>query len=1293
MVKISKPLSAGKVSDYYKVEYSAADQRYFREGEKQLIGEWHGKLAEHFGLGSGVDPVHYDRMAEGHHPLTGEVLIKARLAGDPRTWIKQDADWKTHIEELFVKQGVDKHVLREVPASEYRVSPPRPVAGFGEVLAPRTEREATLIQVHDVAAKFYSDRLAAAGGETARQYLETERGITETTWQEAGVGYAPKGDVLWAALQPQFSEELLAASGLFARDRQGNIHDRFQDRIMFPITDRAGETIAFGGRCLSDENTLAPKYLNSRETEIYKKSEVLYGFHEAAMEQSGRLVVQEGYLDVLASRQAGIRDVVSLSGTALSEDQARQIRSVASDVVLNLDLDGPGQKASDASLDTLLEAGVRVRGVSVPDDAAAFARAEGGEALKEKVDQPRPLVEWLAERARGKWNLEESRDPQERAEAVRWVSGKVEKVPAEQRERMSAELARYLKVEVEEADLKPKFREHVAAWDMTFAPNKSYSVAALVGGDSRIVEWHQASVREALDEGEKYAQARIGGASPAQTTENWASALFMHDVARPVDGATPNPHLHTHAVMFNMTLADEGGRVRSMNPAEIFLVQSYTSSVYQASMANHALAGGYKLEHGRNFSTRIKGFSDEYLEAMSARTEAIETEKAAAGLVGAEADELVNKRLREPKQVWEAEALHAEHRRQAEEMGQKPWEVACEALGSAGVRIAPQERREIANKAITYARDRLQEGQAVNDHFELMRDALRSGMGRIRVQDVKEAFDERVADQKGEFVRVDHYRENAPGWRYTTKNMRQYETQLIERVLAGIDAAEPIAQVTRDEFRDRYKNQVGTNGKKFELNDGQLWTGYRAVTESHQFVIVKGAAGVGKSESFRIIAEIARNEGLDVRGVAPTGGASNNLRKEGIDSSTVQAHINRTVDPQAKRRLYLFDEGSLAGTRQVHKFMSLVRPQDRVIFAYDPRQHQSVEAGRIVEELERAGLPTYRLEKIERQRESPELLEVVNKFKNGDMISGLQDYQEQGRIREEPNRDKRIKGLANWYALNEDIILTAPDNRTITDLNVAAREALRHQGKLGTEDEAIIGIFTNVRDLREVDRQEARMYERGNTVRWIKAVKDLGVKAGTYAKVLSVDAEANLVTVEVKDRLGKRELTYDPKRYFGVEIFNAAELPIAEGERLQLTRPWRVGRETIPNRSMAIVEGIGEDGKATLVFQDGKRMAWDPKQNPHVDYAYAVTSYSVQFATAQKVAIHLDTGDSKIWQLLDKPFLYVSTTRGKSDVRIFTDDAERLLDPVNSPVQRMALKPTALSPKERAAISVSAAYL
>jgi conjugative relaxase-like TrwC/TraI family protein len=213
-------------------------------------------------------------------------------------------------------------------------------------------------------------------------------------------------------------------------------------------------------------------------------------------------------------------------------------------------------------------------------------------------------------------------------------------------------------------------REHVAGWDWTLAPHKSYSVTALVGGDRKLIEDHKQAVRIALDAGEKYTQARLRDMAPV-TSANWCAALFLHDSARPVGDSPPNPHLHTHAVVFNMTNA--GDKIRSVQSREWFRIQSYVTAVYQAEMAYRAQARGYELEHGRNYSTAIKGYSEDYLEAMSARTEEIEREKAEKGLVGAEADERINKRLRQSKQPWNPEALWEEHRAQAERYGQCPY--------------------------------------------------------------------------------------------------------------------------------------------------------------------------------------------------------------------------------------------------------------------------------------------------------------------------------------------------------------------------------------------------------------------------------------------------------------------------------------------------------------------------------------------------------------------------------------------------------------------------------------------
>jgi conjugative relaxase-like TrwC/TraI family protein len=816
---------------------------------------------------------------------------------------------------------------------------------------------------------------------------------------------------------------------------------------------------------------------------------------------------------------------------------------------------------------------------------------------------------------------------------------------------------------------KKKHAAHVSAYDFTIGSPKAYSATALIGGDAGLIADHKAAVRIALDAGEVYTQARLRDTGPV-TTGKWCGALFLHDTARPVDGNAPNPHLHTHGVVFNMT--DAAGKMRSVQPWEWYRVQSYMTAAYQAEIAYRALGRGYELEHGRNFSTQIKGYSQEYLDAISARTKEIEAEKERLGIVGAESDERVNKRLRKPKQEWAPEALKAEHRRQAEEMGQHPEQIVAAARQREVRMLTAEERQQLAHKAIDHARDRLFEHQAVNDRYEIMRDALRYGLGHIRLQDVEQAF-----GQHREFVQVGHYRENAPGARYSTREMRQMERDTIDLLLAGQGTVKPIAaELTKDEFRAQYQERH-RGEQKIVPNGDQMRLGYNVLTAQHQVMIVRGAAGSGKTTALEPIAEVAAARGYEVLGMASASKAAENLRTLGIEPSTIQAHNLRPVDPAERKRLYILDEGSLIGTRQFHKFVKSVRSQDRVVVAYDHRQHQAVEAGRIIEEMEQAGVATFALERIVRQRDSPELLAVINEFKDGRMSAGLRMLDERGVIHQVPDRQKRLEYMAMWYVRHPDTLMVAPDNRTIGELNTAARYELRKAGRLGA-DVYEPRVLVGVRDVREADRKRTASYEAGNVVRWGKGVRGLGVASGDYTPVVRTDILANRVTILV----GKREVEYDPRLAYGVEIYEAERRKLAEGERIQITRPWKLSEHVrIPNRATGVIRELDAAGNAQLEMEDGRRVRWNARQMPHVDYAYATTSYVVEHATAENVLLHLDTGDSRIRTLMDKALLYVGASRGANSIHVFTDDREMLLGP-ESPIQRVNLKPKGLAPEE-----------
>jgi hypothetical protein len=276
--------------------------------------------------------------------------------------------------------------------------------------------------------------------------------------------------------------------------------------------------------------------------------------------------------------------------------------------------------------------------------------------------------------------------------------------------------------------------------------------------------------------------------------------------------------------------------------------------------------------------------------------------------------------------------------------------------------------------------------------------------------------------------------------------------------------------------------------------------------------------------------------------------------------------------------------------------------------------------------------------------------------------------------------------MAHWYATHEDVRMVSPDNRSINELNLVTRRALQERAQLG-EDVFQGRVLVGLRDVRQADKKRAITYTVGDVVRWGKKSLNGKVYAGQYTEVVAVDVERNEVTV----KSGCRTITYDPEKHYGVEIYETAERAFAIGERVQITRPWMVTKGLkIANRAQATITALDAKGRGVLEFEDGRRAKWNAVEMPHVDYAYAMTSYSLQYATAEQVLVHIDCGDSRVRSLLDRSLLYVGASRGANNIRIYTDDKVVLLSE-NSPVTRLSEKPVALSPAERKSLSTSAA--
>jgi DNA primase len=264
------------------------------------------------------------------------------------------------------------------------------------------QQRTSLVEMHREAAEFFVQQLnGTPEGRAAKAYL-LDRGLDSEAMARFGIGFAPSGgEALLRTMKQKYPDKILEASGLFSRDQNGRPFDRFRRRVMFPIANDSGKVVAFGGRALGDD---LPKYLNSPETPIYSKSNVLYHLDRAkeALRQSDFAVLVEGYMDAIAVSRAGISNVVASCGTSLTEPQVKLISRFTRRVIVNYDPDTAGQAATERSLTILLEQGAEVKVLALPGgkDPDSFIKAEGAAAYTKLLKEAPPYVDYLISRAR-----------------------------------------------------------------------------------------------------------------------------------------------------------------------------------------------------------------------------------------------------------------------------------------------------------------------------------------------------------------------------------------------------------------------------------------------------------------------------------------------------------------------------------------------------------------------------------------------------------------------------------------------------------------------------------------------------------------------------------------------------------------------------------------------------------------------------------------------------------------------------------------------------------------------------
>ncbi|MBW4038945.1 MAG: relaxase domain-containing protein [Acidobacteria bacterium] len=784
--------------------------------------------------------------------------------------------------------------------------------------------------------------------------------------------------------------------------------------------------------------------------------------------------------------------------------------------------------------------------------------------------------------------------------------------------------------------------QHRAGWDATFSPPKSVSLTALVGGDERIRTAHSEAVTIALTDLERYTQARIGGNHPAETTGQFVVAKFEHDTARPVDGYAA-PQLHTHAVIFNVTQR-ENGQTRALQEHGYFDSQQFATAVYQSELTYRLRNLGYEIEAGRSGAPEIKGYTLEYLDASSARRDQIRERMEKHGLHGYEAADIAAHASRSEKLMQTPAEVLAAHRQLAAEYGNQPDQVLAEAQERARKHTAertPETVQKVAREAVTFARERSFEREAVTDERDLFRDALRRGMSEVTYAEVRASFESRIAS--GEFQLVPAQKHET-GRQFTTAETIRTEKEILRRMQQGHGRAEQIMSI---------QAAVAHTEKQQHLNAGQRTAAEEILTSRDVVQGLEGRAGVGKTTLLKSVREAAEQRGYVVEGFAPTSRAANQLRDAGISADTLQGFLVRARQPNPDRHLYMVDESSLASTKQLRDFLAKLESGDRVLLIGDTRQHQGVEAGKPFEQLVNAGMRTAQLDQIVRQREAPDLLKAVEHLSRGEIAEGVALLEQQGRVTEIADPQQRIASIARSYAASpENTIVVSPDNASRRQINQAVRSELQALGKVASEDHAV-RVLAPRSDMTGADRTWAARYAVDDVLYYPRGSQDIGIERQSYTKVVATQPKDNLLTVQKEDGA---TVTYNPARLYGVNVYRELEREFAVGDRLGFTAPSK--ELGVANRDLGTVQQIDKDGQLLVKMDNGKSVMFNTQQMRHFDHGYAVTSHSSQGLTAERVLVNIDTNAHP--ELINPRFAYVSISRAAQEAQIFTNAASSL---------------------------------
>lgn len=787
----------------------------------------------------------------------------------------------------------------------------------------------------------------------------------------------------------------------------------------------------------------------------------------------------------------------------------------------------------------------------------------------------------------------------------------------------------------EEKTLTPKTRDdRITGWDINFHCPKSVSVLHVLAKDNHILEAFEASVKETMDDIETDAKTRVrknGNYEDRQTGE-LAYASFTHQTARPAAGKDPDPHLHAHCFVFNATWDEEEKQFKAAKVRDIKRDMPYYQNLYEKRFSDKLIALGYQIRKTEK-SFDVIGVPQKIIDHFSKRTNEIGQFAKEKGIADSKAMDALGARTRSKKQKGlTMETLKESWKAQLKELSKDINQDELEP-----VRFAPTKEKPILKESdcVDYAVTHCFERQSVVHDRRVIEKAYRFAIGdnSLTVKNISENF---YADNR--LLQVDK------GGRkmLTTKEVLAEEKRMVQLAKAGKGILIPF-----------YKEPP-----QLSLAEQQAAAVSHILTTGNRLSIVRGAAGTGKTTLMTEAVKHIENAGKKITVIAPTAQASRSvLKNEGFkDAETVAKFLQDiTLQEKINNQVLWVDEAGLIGTKDMASLLDIATRQNaRIILGGDTRQHSSVVRGDALRILGTvAKIPAAEVTKIYRQKD--EIYKAaVEELSRGHIQKAFEKLNSLEAIKTvdalNPN-DRLVEDYLDATKKGKTALVISPTHEQGEAVSNAIRNRLQESGRL-SKKEANIKKLSN-KNWTEAQKSDRFMYKPGQVIQFNQNCK--GIKRGS---VFTIKKNDNGKIMLVDKNGGTLELPAKVEKH--LDIYETSEMKLAKGDAVRITKNgFDVNGKRIDNGTSLTVAAIDKKGNLILENKKGKNNYEVDKDFGHITHDYCITSHASQGKTFDEVFI---AQPSSTFTATDLKQFYVSVSRGREKVHIYTDDKEALIE-------------------------------